>query len=120
MTTEITIEEALLDVLLKLQKDSHKGKLNVFAGICSNLGHYVTGDYPHTLLLQCLNSIFIKWPKYSGDPLFPVPNTKGYKNPNQQYQTVGNMWVLKYGKLRKELLQFSIDYLRTQLETTKA
>lgn len=48
------------------------------------------------------------WPKYSGDPKYPVPSTKESTSPQQMYIISKNLWAGEYGHLRKELLDFLI------------
>lgn len=77
-------------------------------GICSNA---VLRDDDITIELTY---IFTRWPKYSGNPKYPI------KAPNSQDSERGiyawavdydKMWLGSYGDLRIELLDFCIDEL---------
>ncbi|ASD52153.1 hypothetical protein KNT64_gp201 [Pseudomonas phage PspYZU05] len=65
-----------------------------------------------------MNELFTKWPKHSGNILFPVPpphnNTiEESEHPMGAYEAFStcHLWEGEYGELRKELLDFCIGYL---------
>lgn len=98
----------LFCLLHKLNKLKTKNKYKHEKGICSYL------SYVQVLYIQ---DIFIKWPKYSGLPKFPVPSP--YKSVSHgaayfKYQC----WSKKsqYGKDRHELLDFVIATVEQQLK----
>ncbi|QJT71823.1 hypothetical protein TH1_141 [Shewanella phage Thanatos-1] len=62
-------------------------------------------DLPHLSKL-----IFGNWPKFSGNGLYPI-NFDQDNNPEKEFYNSHNKWVGGYGSLRKELLNWSIEYL---------
>lgn len=92
--------------LIKLKKLVAKGKQEQ-VGICNQ----VKCSWSQLIL----TTYFIKWPKFSGSTVFPVPcpelSSKGIAKARDRYITVkhtGDMWTGEYGELRKELLDFLI------------
>lgn len=82
------------------------------AGICGNLFLDQRS--------KDVEELFMLWPKFSGYVLYPV-DSKGHtfrhaKDRFIYYQNIDKLWDEKteYGKLRRELLQFCIDYLEKQ------
>jgi hypothetical protein len=58
-----------------------------------------------------LKSLFVKWPKYSGDRFFPVPSS--YQRTAQSaFWDAADKWTGEYGALRMELLKFMIRETR--------
>lgn len=66
-------------------------------------------------LEDTLESLFVKWPKYSGIPSYPVPSVTLGLTALDQFDTVAldrsSFWEGEYGELRKELLEFCIAQL---------
>ena len=61
--------------------------------------------------------VFQQWPKYSGDPTYPVPCPYGQRNPIDAYShgvRTDSMYTGPYGELRKELAAFIADYLEEE------
>lgn len=56
--------------------------------------------------------LFRLWPRCSGDTVYPVP---GGHEAFWFAIRYGSMWSGKYGKLRKELLNFMIEQLEKEL-----
>lgn len=61
---------------------------------------------------------FEKWPKFSGEEEFPVPNPMG-GCPRHTYWNTSSMWTGEYGRLRIELLDFLISELSEQLAVNR-
>ncbi len=73
-------------------------------GICMNLE---LGDAGYKLVRE----LSIAWPKYTGDPSFPVPGDYSY--------TARYKWVGAYGDLRRELVAYLIAELERRIRKTK-
>ena len=67
---------------------------------------------------KMLKEIFREWDCHSGDDLYPVPGA-----PKSAYSSYilacefGNMWQGPYGELRRNLLNFTIDYLERRIDS---
>lgn len=68
----------------------------------------------NSLINLTFKPYFEKWPKFSGDEEYPVPNPIG-GCPRRIYWDTGSMWVGEYGRLRIELLDFLISELEKEL-----
>jgi len=77
-------------------------------GICSNVGK-ITG-------IHCCyyNEHFITWKHYSGSFAFPVPKTRGWRDEQSIYFSSHNVWINKYGELRKDLCRHIIRELKKE------
>lgn len=88
--------------LYKLRKQLErllKGKIEFTnCGICSNAGEGIDDLYT-------LRMYFETWKHYSGNTIFPVPDPEGNVSPVSIYSSTRNMWVGKYGELRKDLVR---------------
>lgn len=100
---------SLIIELEKLRNNVNSEGFNTDIGICGQL------FIPHEDWVL-LNNIFTKWPKFSGVLSYPIPLSG--TSPEAAYTTYSirrwNMWdkTEEYGKLRHELLDFCISYLR--------
>lgn len=109
----------LLEALKNLQSPDFD--LDTDTGICWNVsrqifdGQIFDGQIVKSYKKQ-LTGIFQKWPKYSGNADYPVTSTDKCADEEMMYNSVQNLWIDDYGDLRKELLQFCIDYLEKQNE----
>lgn len=54
--------------------------------------------------------VFGNWPKFSGNSLYPISFDNDI-TPEKEFYNSHNKWVGGYGSLRKELLNWSIEYL---------
>lgn len=89
----------ILDQLKKLKKD---GPLHVGDGICTNI----------RCSSKSLESLFQKWPEFSGCVTFPVPHPAHPEiTPHDAYMETTNLWVGEYGEARMRLLDFCIEEL---------
>lgn len=83
-----------------------EGKYSPTWGICS----HICASF---VQFHQLEGLWRKWPKYSGDPLYPVPGTGVNKDScNRAYREAylnGSMWTGDYGALRLELLHYLIE-----------
>lgn len=52
------------------------------------------------------------WPKYSGNRIYPVPHPT--KTPVKAFIHTDNLWIGKYGALRKELCLWLADQLEAE------
>lgn len=94
-------EYVILHFALKeLKKKVDKGNHYRHRGICGNL------EIPFNIKTS-LESLFTRWPKYSGNITYPVPHQ--YLNPIDAYANTSDHWVGYYGKLRIELLDHMIE-----------
>lgn len=66
-----------------------------------------------------IRGLFRKWPGFSGSANFPVPHPT--KPADLAYNTTQNMWDrrTKYGRARRELLDFCISELEKELNDGK-
>lgn len=109
----------LHEVLKAVRADVEKGAGNVLVeAICANVSyiiaivnsetagqHYATGDV--------LKKLFVKWPDYSGNVIYPVKSVKaGLQNPSRAFWGAINMWEGEYGASRMKLLNFMIRETR--------
>lgn len=100
---------------IRLRRDSR-------AGICNNVFKYVCNGLRYDceffeVIEEILEGIFQQWPKYSGCWNYPVPSVVSYWSPRDMFGETFDMWEGEYGKLRMELLDFSIDSLKLALKT---
>lgn len=95
----------LLERLIKLRDEGPK-YFNV--GICHNTLFDIWTDEEYNQYLTIVKT----WPKWSGNPYFPVPHpTKG---PHVAFNRgLENIWIGEYGQNRKELLDFLIQGFST-------
>ena len=86
--------------LVELREKVIHGQHNPIFGICTNLRAYVPTD------------LFRKWPKFSGNNAFPVPAPRWSffrGDARSKYTRTNDKWVGRYGKLRRELLDWLIE-----------
>lgn len=81
---------------MALQKIHSEGKDNE-NGICFGLNGAIRDEF---------KALCKQWPKYSGDPEFPVPFPSG--TPREGYIGTPNLWAGEYGELRRELLAWAL------------
>lgn len=109
----------LRDCLLDIHDNGPKDET---MGICHNidLAGYMFGY--STTELEMVNNVFKdlaeQWPKYSGYESYPVPSTNPDIGPGRCFYETRNLWIGPYGDLRRELLEFCIDWLDANLSTT--
>ena len=83
-------------------------------GICCNALQMLQYEFEVSAitLTNLLNSLFITWPKHSGNTTYPIEGGKEKFN----FSDANEMWGdSAYGKLRKELLDHSIAELQKQI-----
>lgn len=112
------VKQDLLQALKEVQKSPH-----LTSAICTNVRRRLSAQYQRNIsqeLEDTLESLFVKWPKYSGIPSYPIPSVTLGLTALAQFDTVAldrsSFWEGEYGELRKELLQFCIDTLTKELE----
>lgn len=99
------VHEALLWIDgLELPLRANQGICSLVEDYCvTNAGweaYFDAGLHEEVDLL--LQSLFEEWPKYSGQPAFPIPGGAGAYFGSCR-------WEGEYGALREELLQFMIE-----------
>lgn len=111
----------LLNILMQLQSEVDAGNPPKEFGICN----YVwTGSNALTEYDQ-LRKLYVRWPHYSGDFCFPIPEHKhmtvsdAHDYAQQAYQDRRNdpelMWLEgEYAELRRELLAWLIATLKKE------
>lgn len=100
------------DVKIKLLKALIKTKAaptNV--GICGNVNKHIQASWLG--YGDCLTSLFMSWPKYSGNSAYPVPHPDCESD--CAYNATTMMWEGAYGDLRRELLDHCINELEKEL-----
>lgn len=104
----------MLRALRKVSDDYHNNSyyFDESVGICSNVNRvldmldlYVLS--PNTELAK----LFKTWPKYSGNPGYPVPCPDNDFSAGEIYYITAVMWEGAYGELRVELLNHCISEL---------
>lgn len=116
-----------LDIMLcrGLKKMRDDGPHDAWKGICGNLSHadielyhrthvVCPPDYEfeHALLMR-MRELFAVWPKFTGDPVYPVPYPHGAPAAGYDSHT-HDLWSGKYGKSRMALLDFMIKELERE------
>jgi len=93
----MTLLEALIDI-----RDN--GPFDLSYDIPMLVVCYAEQDYTSTLI-----TIWKRWPKYSEEPLFPVPHQT--LPADAAYSSLNNLWdkATEYGQARWELLDFLIE-----------
>ena len=85
-------------------------------GICKELLHRNASLYLDAA--RWLERLWKKWPKFSGNPRFPIPSPDTGPPGSAFYQGVdeGTNWDkrTKYGRLRWELLDFLIEQTKPE------
>jgi hypothetical protein len=92
------MREQILAALIKLR--DHRGGYR--QGICAFLARELKETCTEELL-----AAWARWPKASGDPLYPVPSPR--LTPEEWYHLTPDKWAGEYGALRRELLDFLIE-----------
>jgi hypothetical protein len=114
--------QALLSTLtdLKTRPLSYTG---ICGGVKSRYLDYVPKDVVITLergdlmleyTTQKMRELFLTWPPYSGDYVYPVPATS-CNTPSEQYKETDKKWEGQYGDLRKDLLEHLIRGVQAEL-----
>lgn len=109
------MKEILLRALLDVQKDVNDGDIDGSTGICQAVSDYLPRDRDGELAMRALKADMKRWPLYSGNSMFPVPDPS---DPNAQRafyaaQDDDLLWEGAYGANRKALLKWLIDQLVT-------
>lgn len=96
----LTLHEVLIEVREMRGREDY--------GICGHLeelGRWT--DYEWQNKLDILESLFVKWPEYSGSLTYPVPDTTLF--PFTAYLEARPMWTGEYGAARLRLLDYLIE-----------
>lgn len=108
--------------LLAAVKKLRQGQLwDSTEGICNNLEDTLTHEcHPDTRAYYkdspahiWMRAVAKRWPKWSGDSVYPVPDSELL--PDDAYQQYDEKWQGEYGDLRRELLDFLIEELENEL-----
>ena len=109
------MDRKMLINTLQVLKGMQQGRiLSHKTGICDNLSlsHVVDSRDGYAIIQRFSTS----WEKYSKDKEYPVPSTDKNYSPLNMYHMTKNIWVGKYGDLRKELLQHLITEITKEIE----
>lgn len=120
-------------ILACLQEIRYRGPLDVEAGICNNVFDLRDPrgfSFSLTEMHEVFKETWVRWPKYSGNPTYPVPAPDDHQLQPDSHCTLGdwaamssvarayiifydvlNGWEGEYGNLRMELLDFLISEL---------
>ena len=116
------LDQALLEALTALSAAVENGEVPDY-GICKYLnqafyGKEASDSTRRFHIYDRMKYIFIGWPKYSGNCLYPVPEPDHLGDGHLAIIVYNSQhkWTGPYGKLRKELLDYCIDYLTSKLE----
>jgi hypothetical protein len=113
----------LLDILEKVHAD--KAYRYPDSGICGAVvGVWMDKcpGYSHKRLAHKLDCMFSEWPKFSGSLDYPIPsNLFGAQRAYLVAFNQDAMWdkTTEYGLLRWELLEWLIESLKTELDSSK-
>ena len=118
--------QLVLDALKSIDPDEQQLKNDY--GICDAISDIIYKEKLHVyfisnkLVKQVLRPIFIKWPEYSRNQVFPVPSPDKTISAHAYYMSAGReqMWSAShpYGASRRRLLKFCIETLEAQLCST--
>lgn len=104
-------------------------------GICAALDDYMweIGSRSYAFVVRArlrarFRQLYMLWPHYSGDEYYPVPSAQvgvdaegmydrsaGFLEPGDGIYQGGGFWRGEYGRLRKNLLDFTIAHLEQSL-----
>lgn len=115
------MEQSYINAILPLLESWSKGEGSLSdkrEGICHNLRRVVDSSQRQS---DELSDLMMKWPKFSGDAIFPVPaplyiDGVEMTDPQDAYMFTTNQWKGDYGNLRKELCGWLVEQLK---ETVK-
>ena len=91
----------LLEALKRVQQ---VGPENLCLGICNNLPRHLWDEF---------TALVLRWPKHSGNRNYPVPHPE--LEPEEAYYGIANIWEGEYGDNRRELLEWAIKGLESDL-----
>ena len=116
----------VLDALNSIDPD----KVEEEVGICDLVKEYLSNhsqlNYGQvkSLIDGMFRPLFVEWPEYSGNQVFPVPSPVDHINERDYYMLASTaaMWSKDspYGASRRRLLTFLITFLITELEKQHA
>jgi hypothetical protein len=114
--------QALLTTLTELRT-----KPLLLTGICGGVSSMYFDNVPEDVAIypesrallreyniRKMKELFLTWPPYSGDPMYPVPATD-CGDAGEQYGETDFMWEGQYGDLRKDLLEHLIRGVQAEL-----
>lgn len=118
-----------LQLMLDAALDIKTGNFDEEYGICENISYkvtyamtvkfpeYVIDDEDKIIMnsWRILRHTFYTWPKFSGDVNFPIDDPYEIETTEDAYVRLPK-WTGAYGKLRFELLDHVIDYLKKEIE----
>lgn len=118
-------EKTLLLLLKELRSDVESGCQEKSEGICGNIYSkvYNNENVNYGKLSVILIHYFEKWPEFSGNVSYPVPDPNS-STENREYEanlifdksSDDELWEGEYGKLRLELLDFIIAEMEKEDE----
>lgn len=108
-------EPVLIHTALVRMRDEPNSR-NPYVGICSNMTSRC--ETPSRSVMKWLESMFVLWPKFTGDIEYPVPSASDWMSPSEDYST--NSLRLWENPNRLELLDFLIDKARMQANEPEA
>lgn len=108
--------QKLLLCLLRLRRDAGIVETN---SIC----HFIVNSLGiptlrHLRESQYVKELFISWPEYSGNIMFPVPSPQG-RSPSAEFAlNHDNLWTGEYGASRRRLLDYMIQSVQNDIAET--
>lgn len=110
---------AIEELVLRLEKvrEERPGGL----GVCGALAyiHPWSRTPPNNVWVDTRQSLFRKWPLFSGNLDYPVPAAGHPMDAFDDATGDGTMWEGEYGTLRLELLDFLISEYRSMMERAR-
>lgn len=99
-----------VEILAALKKlDDEPEKYLLTGGICYYVWDSITGLINKSAKIEIeLQKVFVRWSKFSGVLDYPVPHPMGAKTGFDEASDMDELWLGKYGRDRKELLEFLI------------
>lgn len=120
---------------LDLYDSGQESGLREGAGICAHMADCPAREDDYLgfrSMDEIREAIFVQWPEYSGNPVYPVPASEDdeeimdefddlcYDDPAEfAFEENDDMWAGTYGESRRALLTFIIESLRASLPSTQ-
>lgn len=107
--------QAFKEAMTKIDLLVNQDRFSSYFGICRMLDRYCAykayDEETKGLLQKELHDRLIDWPKFSGNPSFPIPNPKGNNHildAQNAYFEANNQWDIntEYGRLRREAVKW--------------
>jgi len=110
----------LYSALVEVKRRVDSGNLPLY-GICSGVREELRGrpgSYKDDSdVLELLRSTYQKWPKFSGDSVFPIKDPQRHVSAEKKFVSARSYWKGAYGDARRSLLSWLIFHLQPEDES---